>query len=208
MHAFLKEIGYKNPVDPSKGNFQFSHQTDIPLFPFLMQRPQQLGNFFNMLEGWRVDRTEWFDIYPVQEQLLGSFDPREGGETFLVDIGGATGYDIQNFKKHFEGKGHGMPGKLVLQDLPFVIADIKDLDSEIERMPYDFFTPQPVAEAKAYYMRSICHDWSDERVRELLANTVKVMKPGYSRLLINDWVVKDTGASLLPALLDINMMVC
>lgn len=32
------------------------------------------------------------------------------------------------------------------------------------------------------------------------------MEPGYSRILINDWVLPDTGAPLLPALLDIQMM--
>lgn len=33
------------------------------------------------------------------------------------------------------------------------------------------------------------------------------MEPGYSRILINDWVIPDTGSGLIPALLDINMMV-
>jgi hypothetical protein len=55
-------------------------------------------------------------------------------------------------------------------------------------------------------MRSICHNLSDDKVRELLSNTVSAMRPGYSRLLINDWVIADTGSALVPALLDINMM--
>lgn len=32
------------------------------------------------------------------------------------------------------------------------------------------------------------------------------MKPGYSKLLIFEWVLPDTGSPLYPALLDINMM--
>ncbi|TVY82569.1 hypothetical protein LSUE1_G002071, partial [Lachnellula suecica] len=32
------------------------------------------------------------------------------------------------------------------------------------------------------------------------------MTPGYSRLLVFEWVLPDTGAPLYPALLDINMM--
>ena len=32
------------------------------------------------------------------------------------------------------------------------------------------------------------------------------MKPGFSKLLINDWVIPDTEALLYPAMLDINMM--
>ena len=120
------------------------------MFPHLMQNPQQLRHFFNMLEGWRVDRTEWFDVYPVQQLLLENFDSRQS-ETLLVDIGGATGYDAQKFKRITEERqGCKLPGKVVVQDLPFVINDIKELDAEIVRMPYDFFTPQPVEGAKAY----------------------------------------------------------
>ena len=32
------------------------------------------------------------------------------------------------------------------------------------------------------------------------------MEPGYSKILINDWVSPDTGSSLVPALLDIQML--
>ena len=32
------------------------------------------------------------------------------------------------------------------------------------------------------------------------------MEPGYSKLLINDWIIPDEGAALYPSLLDINMM--
>lgn len=32
------------------------------------------------------------------------------------------------------------------------------------------------------------------------------MEPGYSKILINDWVVPDTGSPLIPALLDIQIM--
>ena len=32
------------------------------------------------------------------------------------------------------------------------------------------------------------------------------MKPGYSKLLINDWIIPEEGAALYPLLLDINML--
>ena len=44
-----------------------------------------------------------------------------------------------------------------------MISDIKKSDTEIERMPNDFFTPQPVMGAKANYNRSIYHNFSDKR---------------------------------------------
>ena len=32
------------------------------------------------------------------------------------------------------------------------------------------------------------------------------MEPGYSKILVNDWVLPDSGSPLLPALLDIQML--
>jgi hypothetical protein len=32
------------------------------------------------------------------------------------------------------------------------------------------------------------------------------MKPGYSKLIINDWILPEKGAALYPSLLDINML--
>lgn len=128
------------------------------MFPCLMQFPAQFDHFFNMLQGWRVDRPGWFDVYLVEPQLLSYFSTNDESDSLLVDIGGATSYDIQNFKQAFEKKGHYISGRLIVQDLSFVINDIKELDAGIERMPYDFFILQPIVAAKAYYLRSICHD--------------------------------------------------
>jgi len=58
----------------------------------------------------------------------------------LVDVAGGRGHDIQAFKKAFPNK----KGRLVLEDLPAVIDDISELDEGIERVKYDFFTPQPI----------------------------------------------------------------
>ena len=44
------------------------------------------------------------------------------------------------------------------------------------------------------------------KCRHLLSNTVVAMESGYSKTLINDWVVPDTNGPLLGALLDIQML--
>jgi hypothetical protein len=50
------------------------------------------------------------------------------------------------------------------------------------------------------------HDYSDEKCREILQHVVKAMKPGYSKLLIFEYILPDVGTPLWPALLDIQMM--
>lgn len=149
LPTFLKSINYRNPTDPQHGNLQFTRNTDLPLFPYLMENPHMLSNFLQMLEGWRAGRTEWFDIFPVQEALFQGFKDGKD-QTLLVDVGGGFGYDLGEFVKRF---GQAMPGKVVLQDLPPVIQGIKGVDERIVPMEYDFFTPQPVKGEVADYLR-------------------------------------------------------
>jgi hypothetical protein len=60
--------------------------------------------------------------------------------------------------------------------------------------------------ARAYYLGYILHDYSDEICRKILSNIVAAMKPGYSKLLIFDFILTDIGASLFPSLMDIHML--
>jgi len=55
-------------------------------------------------------------------------------------------------------------------------------------------------------MRYILHDHSDSTCRQILENIVESMTPGYSKLLIFEFILPDVGAPLFPSLLDINMM--
>ena len=89
----------------------------------------------------RVNRgDEWYEYYPVEENLsVASYEP------LLVDIGGKLGHDLMAFQQKFPHR----PRKLVVQDLPVVIDDVKGLLSGIEAMKHGFFEPQPVRNAQA-----------------------------------------------------------
>lgn len=62
------------------------------------------------------------------------------------------------------------------------------------------------AGARAYYLRSILHDWSNAKCLEILARIREAMTPGYSKLLLNEFILPAQNVPLYPALLDINMM--
>lgn len=55
-------------------------------------------------------------------------------------------------------------------------------------------------------MRSCLHDYNDKDCQSILKAIVKAMKPGYSKMLIFEWILPDVGTPLYPALLDINML--
>ena len=59
--------------------------------------------------------------------------------------------------------------------------------------------------ARAYYMHSVLHDWPDDKCHEILTRTKDAMKPGYSKLLINENVIMSTGASWKVTGLDLTL---
>lgn len=62
---------------------------------------------------------------------------------FAVDIGGGRGHFLLAIQREEAPNGFG--AKMILQDRPDVLASLKPEDiPNIEAMPYDFFTPQPV----------------------------------------------------------------
>ena len=54
-------------------------------------------------------------------------------------------------------------------------------------------------------MHSVLHDWSDEVCVSILDNVKAAMKAGYSRLLINENAIPETGANWETTGLDITI---
>lgn len=161
-----------------------------------------MSNFNAFMAGSLETRKDWFDLFPVDEIILDGAQKDATDSTLLVDIGGGEGHDIEAFHKRFPDA----EGSLVLQDLPETIDNIKTLDSSIVRQKHNFFEEQPVKDARAYYLRYIFHDWPDDECIVILKHIASAMKPGYSKLLIFEWVLPAKNTPLYPALLDINMM--
>ena len=160
-------------------------------------------------------------FYPVKERLVDGF---EGG-ALLVDVGGSVGHDLDEFHKYHPDA----PGELVLQDLAAVIADAKDLDPAIKAMEYDFHDEQPVKGecfppclvsrttpketvtnmeegARAYYLHSVLHDWPDNVCQTILGRIKEAMRPGYSKILINENCIPLQGAWFETTGLDMTML--
>jgi hypothetical protein len=112
----------------------------------------------------------------------------DGDASTLIDVGGGVGQNLQDFTQDVPQ----YKGQLVLQELPGVIGAAKAAgvgdDQRIELQEHDFFTPQPIRGARAYFLRSVLHDWPDEQCRQILGNLKDVMTPGYSKILLSECV--------------------
>lgn len=56
-------------------------------------------------------------------------------------------------------------------------------------------------------MHWVLHDWSDDRCRQILAATVRAMEPGYSRLIINEYILPNTKCPLSYSSMSIMMTI-
>jgi len=137
--AFLQQLKYQNPSGASSGVFQYSKKIDISIWEWLATEPELFRACNEFMEGNRGSRTSWVKWYPVQEQLLDGFDANQG-DTLMVDIAGGYGHDVAQFRETFPQA----PGRLVLEDLPMVINAIGGLHPSIEKVAFDFFTPQVI----------------------------------------------------------------
>ncbi|EXF74538.1 hypothetical protein CFIO01_11789 [Colletotrichum fioriniae PJ7] len=202
FHEYSRKRGFKNPTDAKDTPMMYAYNTDKDMFAW--QQDLGYGTHFNHhMSGYRQGRNPWMapGFFPVKERLI------EGASTdadapFLVDIGGSIGHDLAEFHSYFPEA----PGKLILQDLPVVISQIQELTPAITSMGHDFLTEQPVKGARAYYMHSCLHDWPDNVCETILKQIKAAMKPGYSKLLINENVIPSTGAWWETSALDMVML--
>ncbi|KAL3441960.1 S-adenosyl-L-methionine-dependent methyltransferase [Aspergillus insuetus] len=180
LPEFLEKTNYRNPTSVTDTAFQLGYKTNMGFFGHVQQEPITATRFNNHMGVYAQGRVRWMNrgFYPVYEQLIAGMQISDD-DVLLVDVGGSFGHDLSDFRR----KWPDVPGQLVLQDLP-----------------------EPVKGARAYYMHSVLHDWPDELCAKILANLVAAMRPGYSKILINENVIPDTGAYWETTSLDLIMM--
>jgi len=198
LPEYFRKTNYKNPVDAFDGPFQYAMNTDKHYFDWIQEDPAQKIAFNAVMAAQRMDRGSlWFDYYPVEDKLV----PDHQDQHLIVDVGGGEGQDLEALHKKYPK----LQGRLVVEDLPWVIDGIQKLDSNIERVKHDFFQPQPVTGAKAYYLGTVLHDWPDKQAKTILKNIRDAMTKD-SILLVYENALPDSNVPLYPAKLDFLMM--
>ncbi|PWY68705.1 O-methyltransferase [Aspergillus eucalypticola CBS 122712] len=200
-YDYFEARGYRNPQDAYDTTFQLAFETKEHYFEWIQHDPEELHAFNTVMEiGNRsLEGVQWYDYYPWQENLATTGDTNR---VLLVDIGGGRGHDLSGFKRKYpEIRDH-----LIVQDLPKVIEDILEpLIEGVQPMGYNMFDPQPIRGAKAYYMRTVLHDWPDKQALEVLRRVHDAMAAD-SVLLINENVLPEIKAPEFSSSMDSIMM--
>ena len=124
---------------PSDLQTPYRYTYGTSLFEYLEKDPEHKIYFDDWMSSRRAGfRREWFDLYPVESQLVAGAD-RSSEAVFLVDVAGGKGHDILSLSSRFPD----LPGRLVVQDLPRTFEDYVAPEG-IETHPHNIFTKQPI----------------------------------------------------------------
>ncbi|MCJ1369933.1 hypothetical protein MMC20_001145 [Loxospora ochrophaea] len=207
MPEYLASIDYRDPgekeSDPTV--FQYQNRTNLDYWEWLEQHPDQFRAFNeSMARTVEVERKDgnvgFISAFPFVNEL--ERDHSAGNSIpVLVDVGGGRGQVLNDLRLHLPD----LKGRLVLQDREETLKEHM-CRNDVEVMPYDFFTRQPIIGARGYLFRHILHDWPDRQACEILSNTIPALVQGQSRILIAEKVLPSVGCSQYEANWDLIMM--
>jgi len=156
------------------------------------------------MKSQREGQRNFFDAFPIDQLKLSGSD-YSAGRVLFVDVGGATGHQCVALRQKT-----GLLGKIALQDQAMMLAKANKeelISHGIDAQAHDFFTEQPVKNAKAYYLRNVMHDWTDESCIKILRRLRDACSDD-SMILIDEMVLPDHGASWKQTQKDVQMMAC
>ena len=141
MPTYFKENGYRLPKTMTDGPFQFAHNTKEECFPYWSKQPGVLEDFNIFMQGLFGTplRLKWIDWFPIEQVALNGYN-ESISEFMFVDVGGGKGHEGEIVVKRFPD----VKGRFIVEDLPFVIDNITDLNPRIERLAYDYREEQPI----------------------------------------------------------------
>jgi hypothetical protein len=198
---FLGETGFRNPTDVTNSNWQYMTGQGTSFFEDVGTRAELRNSFNDAMECHsKYNLTPWPDVFPTDTLIQGAKRDR----ALIVDMGGGKGHDLEKFStRHPNLPG----GNLILQDLPDILKDVKPVEA-ISVQPHDFFQPQPVQGARAYFLHNVLHDWTDPEAIRILKNIATAMEPGYSRILVHESLISTLNPSPRVTVSDITVMAC
>ncbi|KAI0468138.1 S-adenosyl-L-methionine-dependent methyltransferase [Xylaria cf. heliscus] len=190
MPQFLRENKYANMTDPALIPWYQSHGTADPIFSWINERPEVLKSFMGWMAGQRDGLPTFLSVVDFEAEFARDV---EASTPVLVDVGGSMGHQCVAVRRKYPD----LVGRVVLQDLPETIEKVRASPlpgfEGIEVMAHDFFTPQPLRGARAYYFRNVLHDWPDDKCVEILQN-IKPAMTGASRILIDEMILPEKDA--------------
>lgn len=158
----------------SFGNLGYSIRTGNASFDMLYNE-----NYFEYLKKHPLLQARFDEAMTIiskkeDEQIAAQINFKG----IVADIGGGKGQLLANIaQKHILSQA-------ILFDLPEVVEQLTDNSSSLVKIAGSFFEEIPVT-ADIFILKRIVHDWSDEKVVEILRNVANAMHPNSTLYIID-----------------------
>ncbi|XDG01437.1 hypothetical protein ABKA04_001052 [Annulohypoxylon sp. FPYF3050] len=171
----------------------FASGTNGNFWQWMTRDPQRQTRFHQAIAGFAgggsglKGRSLDIEAYPWAETL--------GSKAVIVDVGGGSGYFSRALALAYP------EFTITVQDRAAAFASSAsqpDNPLNLQFQEHDFFTPQPLRGADAYFLRHILHDWPRAEAVLILRALLPALKPG-ARVLVSEHLMPggERGGSLL-----------
>ncbi|KAH7127963.1 hypothetical protein B0J13DRAFT_588663 [Dactylonectria estremocensis] len=183
----FEKAGYK-ASGLTDGPYQSCFDSNLPFFEWLVVNAPYVDWFASIMSVYRVAPDQGFD------SAL--------SDVFVVAVSGGRGCDPASFAAGYSNP----PSRLILQDQPGVIAQPKRTTS---LRPSSTTSTRPNLSREHVptpYTQSFLHGWSDDNGVKILQSLKLALKPGYSRVLLNEIVLSEEQPSVPATTMNMMML--
>lgn len=174
--------------------------SDLSMWEWLAEHPREQAAFNDFMSIQTTGLAGFIETFPLEEYIL----PGDSTDRIQsVDVGGGGGY----ISRAVLAKYPALHGKIAVEDrLDAGTVTRTDFATEgIQMIPHDFFMPQPLKGAKAFYMRNILNKWPTDKCKIILEQLREAFAPD-SVILVDDVVVPPTGSHWYATHMDLMML--
>lgn len=122
--------------DGNANAFKMGQNTSEDFYTWMDTHPVQQHAFHDFMKEQFASLPTWLDVVSFAAEFA---HPNQPDHVVFVDVGGGNGSQCAALKRSVPE----LEGRLVLQDQYYVLEKALDVEG-MEKMPYDFFTEQPV----------------------------------------------------------------
>jgi hypothetical protein len=122
--------------DGRSNAFKLGQNSSEDFYTWMDTHPVQKHAFHNFMKEQFASLPTWLDVVPFAAEFAQDLQP---DDVVFVDVGGGNGSQCAALKKSLPD----LKGRVVLQDQSYVLETALEVEG-MEKMPYDFFTEQPI----------------------------------------------------------------
>ncbi|KAL8656995.1 MAG: hypothetical protein Q9226_002366 [Calogaya cf. arnoldii] len=176
-----------NPSGAHSNDSPFKFRFGLHTFQFYAKNPQKAARFAQAMAGVsQMDRqfSELRDGYPWSKFGSGK----------IVDVGGGSGHVSIYLAQQFPQLSFVVQDEspdMRAQGLPLLAKTPTSVQDRVSYQQHNFFHPQPVHDASAFFIRQCVHNWPDNECITILRAFIPALEasaPG-TPLIINDTVL-------------------